>query len=446
MTKVIGVLLVVVTFLLNIFLPLYVLPPAGALLTIPKMLAAALAPYTGVAALVGFALVLLGERKRIFWRNNKKKPLQSIRGGTFVFFALGLTAAALSVSYMLRLASHQDGMEQAFGVNWQDKIPAELSSGVIERRWKWIKPATSKPNIEQDVFIANIPGSSHQLTANLWLPAEGVNRTGLAYLYINMGGWKALDKGITYPVFRHIASQGHIVVDFVTRERPDADLVSMVGDVKRAIWWLKQEGDQYGIDPERIVVAGGSAGGNLALLAAFTPSHPDLTPEDLLFKDTTVHAAVGFYTPSDLWEYYAVEGRRAENSLDWLGDEFYKIAASPEKLGVGETTTVMLTQLLGGLPDEEPGMYDLASPLIHVSPTSPPTLLFHGEHDTAAPTTSSRLLHQRLVEAGVPAVYIELPWNEHAYDVIFPRLSPSALLTQYYLDRFLALAAHGEND
>jgi acetyl esterase/lipase len=445
MAKVVGIILVVVSFLLNIFLPLSVRPPGGALLTLPKMLAAAMAPYAGIAALLGLLLVLLCGRKGIPWRKRDQELSQRINIRILTLYALGLAAAVLSVVYMLRLASPQNSMEQTFGIFWQDAKSPELSSGMLERRWKWRMPATSKPNIEQDVFIANIPGSSHRLSANLWLPAEGANRTGLAYLYINMGGWKALDKSITYPIFRHIASQGHTVVDFVTRERPDVDIAGMVGDIKRAVFWLKLEGKQYGIDPEKIVIAGGSAGGNLALLTAFTPAHTELTPADLLHADTSVRAAVGFYAPSDLREYYSIEGRRAENFFDKLGDKFYKHAVSPEKLGVGETTDVMLTQLLGGLPGESPDMYDLASPINHVSPNSPATLLFHGEHDTAAPTVSSRRLYHMLVEAGVPAVYIEMPWNEHAYDIIFPQISPSALLTLYYLDHFLAFVAQSED-
>ena len=71
----------------------------------------------------------------------------------------------------------------------------------------------------------------------------------------------------------------------------DADLFGMVGDVKRAIAWLKDHTATYGVDPQRIVVAGGSAGGNLALLAAYTPGCPLMTPDDIV-ADTTVRAAV----------------------------------------------------------------------------------------------------------------------------------------------------------
>jgi acetyl esterase/lipase len=116
-------------------------------------------------------------------------------------------------------------------------------------------------------------------------------------------------------------------------------------------------------------------------------------------------------------------------------------AALAPYAGIAALLGLLLVLLCG----ESPDMYDLASPINHVSPNSPGTLLFHGEHDTAAPTASSRRLYHMLVEVGVPAVYIEMSWNEHAYDIIFPQISPSALLTLYYLDHFLAFVAQSED-
>jgi acetyl esterase/lipase len=96
-----------------------------------------------------------------------------------------------------------------------------------------------------------------------------------------------------------------------------------------------------------------------------------------------------------------------------------------------------MLDLVGGQPDEAPDMYDLASPIHHVSAASPPTLLFQGEHDWIVPVASARRLYQALAAAGAPVVYAEFPRTVHGFDLLFPRLSPAGQAALYDLERFL---------
>src|SRR5690606_13903099 len=88
--------------------------------------------------------------------------------------------------------------------------------------------------------------------------------------------------------------------------------------------------------------------------------------------------------------------------------------------------------VLGGQPDEVPEMYELASPLTHVGPTCPPTLIFQGAHDVVVPLDAARRLPQALEAAGIPTVYIEYPWTEHAFDLMFPPLANPAAKAALY--------------
>ena len=72
-----------------------------------------------------------------------------------------------------------------------------------------------------------------------------------------------------------------------------------------------------------------------------------------------------------------------------------------------------------------------------------PTLLIQGEHDFVTATESVRALHGKLAKVGVPAVYVELPATEHAFDIPFPRYSPAAQAALSDLGLFLALMAGG---
>ena len=96
-------------------------------------------------------------------------------------------------------------------------------------------------------------------------------------------------------------------------------------------------------------------------------------------------------------------------------------------------------RLLGGTPNEVPELYRLGSPINHVGPHCPPTLLLQGAHDMGGMVPDVRHLHWTLRQAGVPSVYVEFPDTEHGFDLIFPKWSPAAQAATYDTERFLAL-------
>jgi acetyl esterase/lipase len=95
--------------------------------------------------------------------------------------------------------------------------------------------------------------------------------------------------------------------------------------------------------------------------------------------------------------------------------------------------------LLGGYPEDVPDMYQLASPITHVHPSSPPTLSLRGERDCLNPKEGNQELYAKLVESGVPAIDVVLPWTEHAFDLAFVQINPAAQSALYDVDRFLGL-------
>jgi acetyl esterase/lipase len=95
--------------------------------------------------------------------------------------------------------------------------------------------------------------------------------------------------------------------------------------------------------------------------------------------------------------------------------------------------------LLGGHPQDTLGTYQLASPITHVHPGCPPTLLIQGDQDLLVPVDATRALYTRLVESGVPAINVVFPWTDHAFDLPFPQINPAAQSALYDVDRFLAL-------
>ena len=169
---------------------------------------------------------------------------------------------------------------------------------------------------------------------------------------------------------------------------PKATLFPMVADIKRAIAWMKTKGAEYGINPERIVLMGGSAGAHLSLLTAYTANDPQFQPDDVQL-DTSVRAVVSFYGTADLRKGLAhipvafdlpdgPKGSLAKQMWDdiegFLREERiippYGKYTHPHKYYPG---------LLGGSINEVPEMYEIASPIVHVKPDSPPTLLIQAD-------------------------------------------------------------------
>ena len=119
-------------------------------------------------------------------------------------------------------------------------------------------------------------------------------------IYLHGGAWRYGTKDMrTRTFFRRLTAQGHVVLDLAYRLAPLASVPEMASDVKQGIIWLKEHASEYGVEPDKVVLMGGSAGGHLALLAAYTPDHPAFQPDDLE-KDTSVRAVVAFYPPTDL--------------------------------------------------------------------------------------------------------------------------------------------------
>jgi acetyl esterase/lipase len=137
-------------------------------------------------------------------------------------------------------------------------------------------------------------------------------------------------------------------------------------DVKRVIAWAREDGNQFGIDPGTVVVAGSSAGAHLAAMAALTADDPRFQP-GFEASDTSVDAAICLYG------YY---GR------------------------------------LGGVLDE------MSSPLDHIRGETPPFLIVHGSNDTYTPIEGARALAAKLRRASSrPVVLAELPGAQHSFDM-----------------------------
>ena len=345
---------------------------------------------------------------------------------------MGIVGASWMTWYVWRCTRDHNGFEKAFGAGWKDQIPLEQTRHMVKRRWSFFlrMKASPEPIWQRDIPFWTIPGTDRQLLCDIWRPADG-DVSGLAYIYLHGSAWAVGDKDmLTRPFFRHLAAQGHTVMDVAYRLIPEVDIYGMVGDAKRAVAWMKANADRYGVNPDQIVLGGGSAGAHIALLAGYTPEYPELTPQELKGADLSVCGMLTYYPPTDL-----VAGSKRYNNK----------RKSPVPIGTridpkkAFQYAGRLDILLGGYPDDVPDMYRLACPTTHVHPGSPPTLSLRGDKDCLNPEEGNQELYAKLVESGVPAIDVVFPWTEHAFDLALPQINPAAQSALYDVDRFLAL-------
>lgn len=220
---------------------------------------------------------------------------------------------------------------------------------------------------------------------------------------IHGGGWDSGDR-LQLTEFNHwLAGRGYAVAAIDYRLAPRWPWPAQREDTLAAIAWLKAHAAELGIDPQRFVLLGRSAGAQIAAAVAYGAPDP------------AVRGVVGLYGVYDM--------------------EFvWSIARTDDVLN----SVKLMQHYLGGEPTaaNQPA-YDSASAQGLVRPgRTPPTLLLHGTIDTLCWVEHSRRLDARLAAAGVPHALVELPWAVHAFDYNFT--GPGGQLTGYAVERFLA--------
>ena len=244
-------------------------------------------------------------------------------------------------------------------------------------------PAAAEVEIVPDVVYGHKDGMA--LTFDVLKPKAGAN--GAAILYMVSGGWVSswtppqqaaarfqplLDKGFTVIAVRHGSSPKYFIPE-------------IVADVRRAVRFVRYNAKQWGIDPNRLGVHGGSAGGHLSLVLGMASDTGDQSATEPFMKETDrVASVVAYFPPVDL----TTMARGAVPVAE--GQRFPALNFDRAKA-----------------PDY--------SPLLHVTTDDPPTLLIHGDADTLVNISHSQRMYKKMQETGVKSEFITLPGAGHGF-------------------------------
>jgi acetyl esterase/lipase len=213
----------------------------------------------------------------------------------------------------------------------------------------------------------------------LYARADSSERAPMV-LFVHGGGWTT---GHHYGAFRYLhplATDGYVAATVTYRFADEAPWPAALEDVKCAVRWLRHHATEVGGDPDRIVIAGDSAGGHLAALTALEPGKHE---GDGGWSDVSseVQSAVLFYPAVDL-------------------------AAM-----VAESVHEPMAGYFGGA-------IAAASPVNRVMPSCPPVLTLTGDADTTTRLEHIRRFHAQLEEAGVQQRLQVFPGRGHGFDLV----------------------------
>jgi acetyl esterase/lipase len=373
--------------------------------------------------------------------------LGTLTGSVSVAVGYALTALVAGIP-VLRTWRTPEVFADAFGATEPAASQRRFLLG-----WRWGVRLGPVPDarLQQDIAFWTVPEVGRPLLCDVWQPAPEVPASGLGLVYLHGSAWTLLDKDCgTRTLFRHLAAQGHVVMDVAYRLYPETDIPGMVSDAKRAVAWLKAHAADYGVDPDCIVLGGASAGGHVALLAAYTAGFSEFTPADMRDAATSVRGVLGWYSPVDLaacYEHYEIaalaEMMPDRPNWDVPPSPVLRrlLGADAERLGFQKIPAGRLDWIVGGSPRQLPEQYALLSPISHVDAGCPPTLLLQGRDDIIVPPGPALELQQRLRMAGVEAAVLLLPYADHGFDLLATEWSPTARQALWHAERFLALIA-----
>jgi acetyl esterase/lipase len=230
----------------------------------------------------------------------------------------------------------------------------------------------------QDVIYGRKHGVA--LTMDVFKPARP---SGIGILYMVSGGWVSSHDNISPGMYKPFLDRGQTVFAVVHGSQPKYAIPEILLDIDRATRYVRTHAGEYGVDPNRLGIAGGSAGGHLSLMQGARGHAGDPSAKDPVDRaDSKVQAVACFFPPTDFLNY----GKPGENALSSETLKAYRVAFGAKSQEPAELEAVGKAE----------------SPIYFLTKDMPPTLIIHGDADKLVPIQQSEVLMKRLDELGVP--------------------------------------------
>lgn len=248
-----------------------------------------------------------------------------------------------------------------------------IALGACSEKNEW--DATQKKELSNVSY-----GSFERNKMDVYLPANRSKTSTKVFVWIHGGGWGSGDK-----------SEGKNINDAINQYIDDVAVVSLnyrlaqfdgsnrfpaqEEDIRSAIEYIVSQTNKWSVS-DKLIIAGGSAGGHLSLLEAYKHNN-----------EGKIRAVIAYYPPTLLADMY----------------------------NVSLYTQLTFNTVIGGSPSQYPSVYAASSPINYLNTGDVPTLFFHGTADDVVPISQSDTLKVRLTELGIPYDYLYFPGEGHGF-------------------------------
>lgn len=238
------------------------------------------------------------------------------------------------------------------------------------------------------------------LTMDVFTPTKAANGAGV--VWIISGGWfsrpEAILPAAPFSPVNDLIGRGYTVFAVVHGSQPKFAIPEILEDMHRAVRYIRSRAGDFKIDPQRLGITGGSAGGHLSLMQGTAGKLGDPKAIDLLERESSrVQAVACYFPPTDFLNY----GKPGENALGRgvlkdFAAPFRFVEFDPKRGKFGDLVAVT----------DEAKVLEIGkqiSPINHVSPDDAPTLIIHGDKDALVPIQQAEIMIAKLKDASVPA-------------------------------------------
>ena len=255
--------------------------------------------------------------------------------------------------------------------------------------------SASKPDVDVDPDVVYGHKDGMALTFDVFQPRK--SRNGAAVIFMVSGGWvsrytppeqvlNSIGSAGT-PRFQDLLSNGFTVIALRHGSSPKYLIPEIVADVRRGVRFIRHHAKRWAVDPNRLGVYGGSAGGHLSLMIGLASDNGNPAAGDFMKESDRVQAVVAYFPPVDLRQLVR---------------------------GLNPPLTGTVLDRFPALNFEKEKAADF-SPIVFVTPDDPPTLLIHGDQDPLVNISNSQIIFDALKKNNVKTDFITIAGASHGF-------------------------------